>query len=91
LRNLSIRQQLMLPVTGNNAEFFLRPYGQQLGNTGFRQGFISIDRRVTSLLPNREKAIRSSINGTVRIDSKPGKGCAVTIVIPLQAQAGITG
>jgi len=30
-------------------------------------------------------------NGTVRIDSEPGKGCAVTIVIPLQAQAGITG
>jgi signal transduction histidine kinase len=30
-------------------------------------------------------------NGTVRIDSEPGKGCAVTIAIPLQSQAGITG
>jgi signal transduction histidine kinase len=30
-------------------------------------------------------------NGTVRIDSEPGKGCAVTIVIPLQSQARITG
>jgi hypothetical protein len=48
LRNLSIRQQLMLPVTGNNAEFFLRPYGQQLGNTGFRQGF-HIDRSPSDL------------------------------------------
>jgi signal transduction histidine kinase len=30
-------------------------------------------------------------NGTVRIDSEPGKGCAVTIVIPLQSEVGITG
>jgi hypothetical protein len=91
LRNLSIRQQLMLLVTGYNAEFFLRPYGRQLGNTGFRQGF-HIDRSPSDLpFTQPGKAIRSSIHGTVRIDSEPGKGCAVTIVIPLQSQAGITG
>jgi signal transduction histidine kinase len=30
-------------------------------------------------------------NGTVRIDSEPGKGCTLTVNIPLQSQMGVTG
>jgi two-component system sensor histidine kinase UhpB len=30
-------------------------------------------------------------NGTVRIESEPGKGCTLTVIIPLQSQTGVTG
>jgi signal transduction histidine kinase len=30
-------------------------------------------------------------NGTVRIDSEPGKGCTLTVIIPLQSRTRITG